>query len=290
MNASQMDVGEKIIRENRKIALKKFLKNKMSVVGLIITLFFVGLAIAAKFISYDAIYAISARNRLMAPSMEHLFGTDSMGRDLFARTLSGISISMEVGLVSAGTATIVGVLIGVLSAYYKVLDNIFMRLCEGLMAIPSILMAVSMMAALGADTKNVIFSIALVSMPGVAKNTRAVALSVIQQTYIEAARADGSRTMHIMFQHVIPNSISPAIVQFTYLFAASIAVEAALSFLGAGVPAPAPTLGNILYEAKDVFATAWWMVVLPGVSMICLVLGLNLLGDGLRDYLDPHAN
>lgn len=279
-----------VLWENRKIAVHRFLKNKMAVIGLIITILFAILAIMSNFLSEESVYAIRTRNRLLPPSATHLFGTDTLGRDLFSRTISGIAISMQVGLFSAGFATVIGVIVGVLSAYYKVLDNIFMRFCEGLMAIPAILMAVSMMAALGANTRNVIFSIALVSVPGVAKNTRAVALSVISQTYIEAARAEGAGTLRVLLLHVLPNSISPALVQFTYLFASSIAVEAALSFLGAGVPAPAPTLGNILYEGKDVFSSAWWMVVLPGICMLAAVLGLNLLGDGLRDFLDPHSN
>lgn len=290
MGKVENNLGKEIARENRKIAIRKFTKNKMSMIGLGITVLFLLVAIVAKFLPNDSVYAIHSRERLLAPSMEHLFGTDTMGRDLLARTMSGVSISMEVGVLSTLFAVAIGVIIGVLSAYYRVMDNIFMRICEGLMAIPSILLAVSLMAALGGSTKNVIFSIALTSIPSVAKNTRAVALSVIQQTYIEAARADGSKVFYLIFRHVIPNSISPAIVQSTYLFAASIAVEAALSFLGAGVPTPAPTLGNILYEAKDVMGSAWWMVVMPGISMVSLVLGLNLLGDGLRDFMDSHSN
>lgn len=287
---SKKTASKDVLWENRKIAVHRFLKNKMAVIGLIITILFAILAVASNFLSEESVYAISARNRLLPPSAAHLFGTDTLGRDLLSRTISGIAISMQVGLFSAGFATVIGVIIGVLSACYKVLDNIFMRFCEGLMAIPAILMAVSMMAALGANTRNVIFSIALVSVPGVAKNTRAVALSVISQTYIEAARAEGAGNLRVLLLHVLPNSISPALVQFTYLFASSIAVEAALSFLGAGVPAPAPTLGNILYEGKDVFSSAWWMVVLPGICMLAAVLGLNLLGDGLRDFLDPRSN
>lgn len=168
-------------------------------------------------------------------------------------------------------------------------DNIIMRICDGLKAIPSTLLAITLMAVLGADIKNVILALTVVNVPAMARLARGRALVIREQTYIEAMRCLGASKMRIIWRHMAPNIISPIIVQVTFVFASAIITEAALSFLGAGVPAPQPSWGNILNEGKGVIYQAWWMVFFPGVFTALTVLGLNLLGDGVRDFIDPAS-
>ena len=281
------NIKKQLMKEHRQLRIRKFCKNRMAVIGMIITLFMTVLALFAPLIATHDPLEMVVIERLKAPSAQHLFGTDTFGRDLFSRVAYGARLSMGVGL-SVGVLTMVaGMIIGLYACYYKALDNILMRICDGLKAIPSILLAITMMAVIGPSTKNVIISLTLVSIPGMARIARSNALSIKQQTYIEAMRALGAKPTRIIWGHIAPNVLSPVIVQASYVFATAIITEAALSFLGAGVPAPAPSWGNILYEGKTVIYNSWWMVTFPGVFTALSVLGLNLFGDGLRDFLDP---
>ena len=281
------NIKKQLMKEHRQLRIRKFCKNRMAVIGMIITLFMTVLALFAPLIATHDPLEMVVIERLKAPSAQHLFGTDTFGRDLFSRVAYGARLSMGVGL-SVGVLTMVaGMIIGLYACYYKALDNILMRICDGLKAIPSILLAITMMAVIGPSTKNVIISLTLVSIPGMARIARSNALSIKQQTYIEAMRALGAKPTRIIWGHIAPNVLSPVIVQASYVFATAIITEAALSFLGAGVPAPAPSWGNILYEGKTVIYNSWWMVIFPGVFTALSVLGLNLFGDGLRDFLDP---
>ena len=281
------NIKKQFMKEHRQLRIRKFCKNRMAVIGMIITLFMTVLALFAPLIATHDPLEMVVIERLKAPSAQHLFGTDTFGRDLFSRVAYGARLSMGVGL-SVGVLTMVaGMIIGLYACYYKALDNILMRICDGLKAIPSILLAITMMAVIGPSTKNVIISLTLVSIPGMARIARSNALSIKQQTYIEAMRALGAKPTRIIWGHIAPNVLSPVIVQASYVFATAIITEAALSFLGAGVPAPAPSWGNILYEGKTVIYNSWWMVTFPGVFTALSVLGLNLFGDGLRDFLDP---
>ena len=281
------NIKKQLMKEHRQLRIRKFCKNRMAVIGMIITLFMTVLALFAPLIATHDPLEMVVIERLKAPSAQHLFGTDTFGRDLFSRVAYGARLSMGVGL-SVGVLTMVaGMIIGLYACYYKALDNILMRICDGLKAIPSILLAITMMAVIGPSTKNVIISLTLVSIPGMARIARSNALSIKQQTYIEAMRALGAKPTRIIWGHIAPNVLSPVIVQASYVFATAIITEAALSFLGAGVPAPAPSWGNILYEGKTVIYNSWWMVTFPVVFTALSVFGLNLFGDGLRDFLDP---
>lgn len=281
---------KRLIKEQRQIRIRKFTRNRASVFGFLVVVIMLMLAFLAPVIcQYDPL-ALDVANRLKGLSSTHWFGTDSMGRDVFARVLYGARISLLVGFSVGITAGGLGLVIGLYASTSKTADNILMRICDGLKAIPSTLLAIMMMAVLKADIKNVIISLIIVNVPSMARLARGQALVVKEQTYIEAMRCLGAPKSRILWRHVAPNILSPLIVQMTFVFASSIITEAALSFLGAGVPAPAPSWGNILNEGKAVIYNAWWMVVFPGVFTALTVLGLNLLGDGIRDFIDPMSS
>ena len=284
---SLKSIRSRLLKEQREIQMRKFLKNKMAVAGFIIIAVMLTLAIFAPVIAKCDPLALDMKSRLKGPSAAHWFGTDSMGRDLFARVLYGARISMFVGFSVGLTSGIAGMVIGLYACTNRYLDNILMRVCDGLKAIPSTLLAITLMTVLGADTKNVIIALIIVSTPGMARLARGSALVAREQTYVEAMRCLGASKTRILWSHIAPNILSPVIVQMTFVFASSIITEAALSFLGAGVPAPAPSWGNILNEGKNVIYNAWWMIVFPGAFTALSGLGLTLLGDGIRDVLDP---
>lgn len=284
---SLKEIRKKLLKEQRELQLHKFLRNRMSVVGLVIVIVMLTLAILAPVIAQCDPLTIDMKVRLKAPNAVHWFGTDSMGRDLFARVLYGARISMFVGFTVGIISGLFGMMLGLYASTNPYLDNILMRFCDGLKAIPSTLLAITLMTVLGADIKNVIIALTVVNTPSMARLARGSALVAREQTYVEAMRCLGASKSRILWKHIAPNILSPIIVQMTFVFASSIITEAALSFLGAGVPAPAPSWGNILNEGKSVIYNAWWMIVFPGTFTALSVLGLNLLGDGIRDMLDP---
>ncbi len=289
--AAQNDLNlqrKKLAHEQAEIRLKKFTRNRASVFGLAVVTLVVLLAVFAPVIAMHDPLTMNTADRLQGISAQHWFGTDNMGRDVFSRVLYGARISLTVGFTVGITSGLLGLIIGLYASTNQVADNILMRICDGLKAIPSTLLAITMMAVLGADIKNVIISLIVVNIPNMARLARSQALVVREQTYIEAMRCLGSSRKRILWAHVVPNILSPMIVQMTFVFASAIITEAALSFLGAGVPAPAPSWGNILKEGKDVIYTAWWMILFPGIFTALTVLGLNLLGDGVRDLMDPR--
>ncbi|MDU7338270.1 MAG: ABC transporter permease [Clostridium sp.] len=291
--AAQNDLSmqkKKLAQEQLEIRLKKFTHNRASVFGLSVVLLVIVLAVFAPLIAMHDPLAMNTADRLMGMSAAHWFGTDNMGRDVFARVLYGARISLLVGFTVGLVSGFLGLVIGLYASTNKIADNVLMRICDGLKAIPSTLLAITMMAVLGADIKNVIISLTVVNIPNMARLARSQAMVVKEQTYIEAMRCLGSSQRRILWVHIVPNILSPMIVQMTFVFASAIITEAALSFLGAGVPAPAPSWGNILKEGKDVIYTAWWMILYPGIFTAMTVLGLNLLGDGIRDVLDPKSN
>lgn len=278
---------KKMLQEQRRIKLRRLFRNRLSMLGAIIVLLMIIIAVAAPLIAPQDPYAITVANRLLLPSHAHWFGTDSMGEDVFSRVIYGARISMMVGFCVSVLAGVVGMLLGLYASTNKILDNILMRICDGLKSIPSMLFAICLMTILGADVKNVIFSLAITSIPNMARIARSEALVVREQTYIEALRSMGASESRILWRHIMPNIISPVIVQMTFVFASSIIQEAALSFLGAGVPAGDPSWGSILSDGKNYIYNSWWLIVFPGIFTIVSVLGFNLFGDGLRDFFDP---
>ncbi|MGN0317108.1 MAG: ABC transporter permease [Lachnospira sp.] len=290
MSEAKKKVSKDGLKEYRKLLIKNFFKKKLVVVGFVITVIMALIAIFAKVIAPYDVYQIDVVNKLAAPGNGHIFGTDNLGRDIFSRTIYGVRISMQVGLFTAVVSFVAGMILGLLAGYIPFLDNIIMRICEALNAIPPILIAIALVSALGASTVNIVVALSIVYIPNIARVARASTLSVKEMTYIEAEKAQGASMGRIIFKHIAPNIISPLIVQTTYIFASAIIVEASLSFLGAGVPAPTPSLGNMLYEAKSYIYTSWWMTVFPGIFTVLIVLGLNLFGDGLRDLIDPMSN
>ena len=276
-------------REQRVLRFRRFTRNRMAVAGFIIVCLVTLAALAAPLICrYDPL-ELDTVNRLKPCSAEHWFGTDSMGRDLFSRVIYGARISLFVGSTVSLFSGSLGMVLGLYASVNKLADSIIMRICDGLKAIPSTLLAITLMAVLGADIRNVIIALTVVNVPNMARLARGRALIVREMTYIEAMRCLGAGKTRILWKHMAPNIISPMIVQITFVFASSIITEAALSFLGAGVPAPAPSWGSILNDGKAVIYTAWWTVFFPGFFTAITVLGLNLFGDGIRDFIDPTS-
>lgn len=270
---------------------KTFKKNKIALVGFFILLTILFLAIFANEISNYETVAIkqNLKECLNPPSIKHIMGTDELGRDIFSRIIHGARISLKVGLLSISIAVITGGFLGAISGYYMgKVDNIIMRIMDIFLAIPSILLAIAIVTALGPDVKNLILAISLSSTAGYARIVRASVLSIKDQEFIEAARAIGAGDSRIIFKHIIPNALAPIIVQGTLGVAGAILATAALSFIGLGVQPPAPEWGAMLSSGRQYWRYAWWMATFPGLAIMITILALNLVGDGLRDALDPR--
>lgn len=283
------ELSKQFRKEQRALSWLRLRTNHGLLIGAVIIGLLIIIAVVGPLLTSYSPYDMKVIDRLKPPSGAHLLGTDEFGRDLFTRIVYGARVSMSVGLIVALLSSAIGLVIGVYATYYKMLDHILMRICDGLIAIPGILLAIALMAALGASVMNVIIALTIVFTPNIARVVRSTALVIKEQTYIEAMRAQGASDARIIWLHIVPNTLSPLLVQATFVFAEAIISEAALSFLGAGIPAPEPSWGNILQSSKLVIYKAWWMVVFPGVMIVLSILSLNLLGDGLRDYLDPRV-
>jgi peptide/nickel transport system permease protein len=283
-------IRKQMLGEQRKLRLLRIKSNYGLMIGAAIFLLLLLIAIIGPlFTPYDP-SAMKVVERLKAPSSEHWFGTDEFGRDLLTRIIYGARVSIGVGMLVSLLSSLLGLVIGLYASYYRALDHVLMRICDGLYAIPGVLLAIALMAALGASVTNVVIALTIVSAPSVARIVRSAALSVRNLTYIEAMVVQGASSSRIIWRHIMPGTLSPLLVQASFVFAEAIISEAALSFLGVGIPAPDPSWGNILQAGKLVFSKAWWMIVCPGAMIVLSVLSLNLLGDGLRDYLDPRIS
>ena len=262
--------------------------NPNMAIGLFILILAVLMAAFSPIIATDEPKALDPVNRLQAPSAEAFFGTDSVGRDVYSRTIYGSRLSLAIGASVTVLTILAGVVIGIVSGYYKLADNIVMRFMDGLMAFPSFLLAIALVALLGASFQNVVIALSVVETPRVVRIVRGSVLSLRERQYVEGALAVGARPLRILFTHIFPNLVAPLTVQATFVFALAILVEAGLSFLGAGVPPDVPSWGNMMGDANLLKQLAPWMIFFPGLFLSLTVLGANLLGDGLRDTLDPR--
>jgi peptide/nickel transport system permease protein len=232
--------------------------------------------------------ALSPIERLRGPSSQHGFGTDMLGRDVYSRTVYGARISLAVGTSVAALSVLVGLVVGLVTGYLRALDAIVMRVMDGLMSVPPVLVAIALMTLTRAGVGNVIAAITIAEVPRVVRLVRSLVLSLREQSFVEAAEASGTGLARILVRHILPNTIAPLMVQATYIFASAMIIEAVLSFIGAGTPPTIPSWGNILAEGRSVFQVAFHVILFPGLFLSATVLAVNLLGDGLRDALDPR--
>lgn len=260
-------------------------RNPTIVLGAVILVVVVLLAAMAPWITGDPILLIPA-DRLIAPGAQYWLGTDHLGRDIYARTVHGARVSLLVGVSVAGLSVAIGLGIGLAAGYWKRVDAIVMRFMDGLMAIPAILLAIALVSLNRASVGIVIIAITIPEVPRVVRLVRSVVLTVREMPYIEAAVSGGSRGRKIVLRHILPSTIAPLIVQATYITASAILIEAGLSFLGAGVPPEIPTWGNMIAQSRLFVARAPWTVFAPGTALAVVILAVNLVGDGLRDFLD----
>ncbi|MBB4567288.1 ABC transporter permease [Rhizobium leucaenae] len=273
--------------ERRKFARRLF-KRKTVVFGVAVLTIFVLLAVFAPLIAPYAPAKLSIVNRLKPPSFVHLFGTDEFGRDVFTRTIYAGRLSLLVGGAVVALAAVIGVTLGLLAGFFKQLDTPIARLVDAMMAFPDILLAIALVAALGPSLATVIVALSIVYAPRLARIVRASTLVIRELPYVEAARALGVSTLHIMTRHVLRNLLSPILVQGTFLFANAMLAEAGLSFLGLGVSPDIPTWGTMIAAGRQYLDQADWMTLFPGFAIILSVLSLQMVGDGLRDILDPR--
>ncbi|HLW60510.1 MAG TPA: ABC transporter permease [bacterium] len=264
------------------------LRNHSVLLGGGVVTLILAVALAAPLIVRHDPLALDVTTHLRPPSPEYPMGTDYVGRDLFARVLYGGRLSMLVGAGVVVLATVPGTILGLTAGMIPRLDPWIMRTMDALLALPAILLAIAMLAAVGPSVSNVIVALAVSSTPRMARLVRGSVLVARTLTFVEAARAIGAREAGIMTRHILPNIISPIIVQATYTFSTAVLAEAALSFLGVGAPPEVPSWGNILSEGRALLDQAPWMTLFPGAAIVLVVLGANLLGDGLRDVLDPQ--
>jgi len=270
-------------------------RNPTIVIGSALLSMMVLAALFAPWIAGDP-FAVAPVNRLKPPNLAGLFtpgtvdrfGTDNLGRDVFARTVYGAQVSLLVGISVALLSTSIGLLIGLAAGYYRAVDAVIMRVMDALMSIPAILLAIALVALTRGGVPVVIFAITVPEIPRVVRLVRAVVLTVRERPFVDAAISVGSRPRKVIFRHILPNTLAPLIVQATYICASAILTEAGLSFLGAGVPPEIPTWGNMIAQSRLFLSRAPWTVFFPGTCLAVVVLAINLVGDGLRDRLDPR--
>ena len=263
-------------------------RHPTAIVGAVVLVAMALIALLAPWLATVDPQAISPIQRLRQPSTEHWFGTDMLGRDVYSRVIYGSRISLTVGVAVAALSIGIGLAIGLVTGFIRWLDAVVMRVMDGLMSIPSVLLAIALMALTKASVGNVIFAITLAEVPRVVRLVRSLVLSLREQPYVEAAIAAGTNLPLILLRHILPNTLAPLLVQGTYICASAMITEAILSFIGAGTPPNIPSWGNIMAEARSMFQLASYLIFFPGIFLSLTVLAVNLLGDGMRDALDPR--
>ncbi len=269
-------------------AWRRYATHQLFVAGFVLCLIVVLLAVFADVLATRSPERTRISQAFQPPSGTYLMGTDNLGRDVWSRVAHGSRVSILIGLATVVLAGIAGTLVGLLAGFYRKLDEPLMRVMDALMSFPAILLAVGITAALGPSATNAVIALAVVYAPRTARIVRASTLVLREMDFVVGARAAGATDIRILFRHLLPNCLGPLIVQLTFVFAYAVLAEAALSFLGMGPPPPAPTWGNIIADGRDYLREAAWICLFPGLAISITVLGLNLLGDGLRDLLDPR--
>jgi peptide/nickel transport system permease protein len=262
-------------------------RNPVMVAGIAVVVAMALIAICAPLIASSDAGDVNPFNRFAEPQSDFWFGTDNLGRDVFSRTIFGTRVSLTVGLSVALMSVLNAILIGLPAGYYPKMDTFIMRFMDGLMSIPSVLLAMAMMALLGGSMQNVIIALTVVETPRAVRVVRSSVLSLREQMFVDAARAVGVPPIRILARYILPNTMAPLIIQATFICAAAILTEAYLSFLGAGPPPEIPSWGNVMAEGRNFISRAVWVIFFPGLFLTITVLGVNLAGDGLRDSLDP---
>ena len=282
----QSQIGEQDGAREKLLRLCR--QNKLAVVSAVVILLILLMAVFAPLIAPYGEAEQDALNRLQPPSAEHWFGTDELGRDVFSRVLYGSRLSLAIGILPSIVSLAIGILAGLLAGYFGGwLDYIIMRIADVMLSIPSLLLAMVVMYTLGSSTVNLFVALSMVGWASVARVVRSQTLSIKESEYVEAARSIGVSRWTIMRRHILPNCMAPIIVQATLSIAGSILAIASLSFIGLGISPPTPEWGSMVSTGRQYFRAAWWVCAFPGLAIMLTILSLNLLGDGLRDALDP---
>jgi peptide/nickel transport system permease protein len=268
--------------------IKRLLRHRLFMTGLVLFLIIAITAILAPWITDTDPNRLSMRNKFKPPGEGWIFGTDSFGRSLWSRVVWGAQLSMLIGASVVALNAVFGILIGAAAGYFRRIDNLLMRINDALMAFPAILLAIAVTSVLGPSTFNVILALGIVYIPRTARIVRSSVIVLREMEFVQAAVAAGAGHWRILTRHILPNAMAPVIVQLSFLFAFAVLSEATLSFLGVGAVPPTPTWGNIMAEGRDFMREAPWIITIPGIALMITVMGLNFLGDGLRDVLDPR--
>lgn len=267
--------------------LKRLLSRRIAVVGGVLIVLITLMGLAAPLLTPYGPNDLAITHRLQPPSIAHPLGTDDLGRDVWSRTVFGTRLSLLIGLSTSLVTAVLGTMLALLAGFYRFLDEIIMRVMDGLMALPATLLAIAIMAAVGPRVENMVVALSLVYLPRSTRVARSAVIVVRENVFVEAALALGARDRNIMQRHILPGVLSPVIVQATYVFATAVLLEASLSFLGVGAPPDVPSWGIMLSEGRLLMRSAPWMTIFPGTILAITVLSVNMLGDGLRDALDP---
>ena len=288
MSATVLDRPVTIALTPRRKRFRFLSRHLTLVIGVTLITVLALLSLGAPLITHYNPIALDVTHRLRPPSAEHWFGTDNYGRDVFSRTLYGGRISLLVGISATVLSSLIGTAFGIAAGMFRWVDAVLMRIMDGLMAIPSILLAVAMMTLVRPGVLIVIIAITVPEVPRIARLVRSVTLVIREQTYVQAAEAIGTRLPALLLRHILPNALTPIIVQATYVCGSAVLIEAYLGFLGVGIPPEIPSWGNIISDGRTYIQLAIWMVLFPASFLGAMVMAINMLGDGVRDFLDPR--